>query len=389
MDTTVRRVEHLLLQFKTIADNPSETVKRWKSATNRKVVGCVGLHIPEEIISAGGMLPIVLLEKDGPIRHADAHVQNNMCWYIRSIADQALTGDLSFLDSLVILDSCHVIRMIGDSLRISAPQISRIDFLSFPVSLQIAAADKYLSDEMTSFLTRMEEVAGRSITEQDLSDAIRKHNDNRRLLQKLYCVRREKPGLLRAVDVGYIVKASMCMPKEEHSALLSQLLDALQERVPDPLNIGVPIVVSGSLCETCDDILQTLESSGATVVDDDLFVGSRYFSTLVDEEMRPREALSYAYFNQMSPCPTINRPDRSMGDHLAEMTTTAKAAGVVSIIVKYCEPHYYSYLMVHRKLRERLIPDYMVEKERDSASNGQIKTRVQAFLEAIEAGEAR
>ena len=389
MGNTETRFDGLMQRFAEAAADPLGSVSRWKAAHAGKAVGCVGLHVPEEIISAAGMLPVMLLEKDGPLAHADAHVQNNMCGYIRSIADQALAGQLSGLDSLVILDSCHVIRMIGDSLRHSADQVARIDFLYLPVSLQRSEANKYLGTEIAGFAERMAAVAGRPITEADLDRAIRMHNDNRRLLQRLYSLRRGKPGLIGAVQVATVVKASMCMPKDEHSAILAELLTALEQRTAPSLTGAVPIVVSGSLCESCDDILVALEKSGATIVDDDLFVGSRYFGTLVDESMPPLQALAQAYASQSAPCPTITRTERALGDYLGDMAERAKAAGVVSVVVKYCEPHYYSYLMLRRKLKQRSIPETMVEKERAGASEGQLRTRVQAFVESIETECAR
>lgn len=383
MNETRREFEQVMRQFEAYAADPLGCARRWKDSTNGKVVGCVGLHVPEEIVAAAGMLPVLLLEKQGPIVEANAHVQNFMCGYIRSFADQALTGDLDFLDSMVILDSCHVIRMIGDLLRHSAPQLSRIDFLYFPVSLQASGALNYLDSELVSFVKRMEEVAGRSISDEDLSEAIRRHNTNRRLFQSLYSLRRENPGIIDAVQVSNIVKSSMCMPKDEHSALLVELLQALESKRSERRRYSVPIVVSGCLCETCDEILASLEASGATVVDDDLYVGSRYFGTLIDETIPPLQGLANAYMNKIAPCPTVCNTDRNLGDYLAQMARNANAAGVINVIVKYCEAHFYSYLMLRRRLKDLGIPEYMVEKEHDASAEGQIKTRLQGFLEGL------
>ncbi len=386
MNHPTRDFDQIAGQFQAIAEHPLETARRWKTATNGKVVGCVGLHVPEEVISAAGMLPVLLLEKEGPIVEAMEHVQSNMCGYIRSVADDALTGELTFLDSLVILDSCHVIRMIGDSLRHSAPDVARIDFLSFPVSLQGAGVQPYLLGELASFARRMESVAGRPIDDASLRDAIRMHNANRRLLQRLYAMRRDHPGLISAVQVAAVVKASMCMPKDEHSLLLSELLESLDSRKHEPESTRVPIVVSGSLCESCDGILQALEDAGASIVDDDLFVGSRYFNTLVDETREGLAALASAYLGKAAPCPTITRTDHHLGAYLGAMVRQANAVAVVSIVVKYCEPHYYAYLMARRQLKALAVAEYMVEKEREAESEGQIKTRLRAFLETIETG---
>lgn len=382
-------LEQLLEPFEAIARDPLATARKWKEAHGGRVVACVGLHVPEEIISAAGMLPFLLLDRKGPVPHADARVQNYMCGYIRSVVDQALGGDLDFVDSLVVLDSCHVIRMLGDALRRADRRPPRIDFLSFPVSLQGKEWQGFLQRELAGFVRRVEEIAGRAVTDDDLCAAIRRHNVNRRLLERLYAFRRARPGALSAVQVAHVVAASMCMPKDHHSALLIPLLEHLEAGEQPTVDHRVPVIVSGSLCETCDDVLQSLEAAGAVVVDDDLFVGSRYFSTIVDEAGAPLQALGAAYAATSSPCPTVYAPGRRLGEHLSAVVRDADAAGVVSVIVKYCEPHYYAYLMLRRHLRDEAIPEYMIEKERDAASEGQIKTRLEAFLETLPTSETR
>lgn len=380
------RVRELLREFERAAGDPLAAVRAWKQETGGRAVACIGLHVPEEIISAAGMLPVLLLDRDGPLAHADGHVQNNMCGYIRSVADQALAGELACFDALAVLDSCHVIRMVGDSLRHSAPAAPRIEFLALPVALERKEAPAYLAGELASFLQRMEALAGRAVTGRDLSDAIRLHNACRQELQRLYQLRRERPGVLGAVQAATIVKAAMCMPKDRHRALLAQLNAELALAGP-AAPAGRPVLVSGSLCEGCDEILAALEESGATVVDDDLFVGSRYFATAVEEAGDPLAALASAYARNPVPCPTVHRPGADLGDYLDQRARAAGAQGVVSVVVKYCEPHYYAYLMLRRKLRQRALPEYMVEKERDAASLGQLRTRLQAFVEGLEVGE--
>jgi len=124
------------------------------------------------------------------------------------------------------------------------------------------------------------------------------------LLKQLYQIRREKPGVLSAVQVSNTVKASMLMDKEEHNALLEQLIGKLGA-VEVPKTNKVPLILTGSLCETCDEyVLKAVEEAGGEIVDDDLYVGSRYFATEVGKTLPPIEALASAYVNMVPPCPT-------------------------------------------------------------------------------------
>jgi len=196
-------------------------------------------------------------------------------------------------------------------------------------------------------------------------------------------LRRINPEILSAAQVADIIKASMAMPKEKHNALLEQVIEAL-EGAEIKSSEKVPVIISGSLCEACDEyILETLEEVGGIVVDDDLYVGSRYFATEVDEEKQPVIALASAYVNMVSPCPTRHNPGKKLADYLVEMVYRSKAKGIINVVVKYCEAHYYSYLILRRSLREYNIPECLIEAEHDFFSSAQVKTRLQSFIESI------
>ena len=63
-------------------------------------------------------------------------------------------------------------------------------------------------------------------------------------------------------------------------------------------------MISGSFCDIPEvDILDMVEDLGAIVVDDDLYVGRRYFQTLVNEQEEPLSALVRRYIEDV-PCPT-------------------------------------------------------------------------------------
>jgi len=377
-------MEKILTQFEVIATEPLKYARQWKEKTQGKVVGCMGLYVPEEIVHAAGMLPIVIFEKDEHILKAQKHVQNVMCGYIRSVVDQSLLGDFDFLDCLVAHDACHEMRMLLDVMKRNSKGLKRLEPLFFPVTLKKPHSWSYLIKELYSFISRMEEISGESISEEKLKNSIRLYNRHRQLLKEVYRLRRQKPGLLSAVQVSNIVKSSMSMPKEEHNILLEKLikdLDVIEVKKTDK----VPLVVSGSLCETCDSyVLEAIEEAGGIIVDDDLYVGSRYFVSEVDEDAPPIESLAYTYINMVSPCPTRYDPNNDLSDYLANMVKKSGAKGIVNIMVEYCEAHAYSYFKLHTKMKEKKIPEYIIKTEHEVKQKEQVKTRVQSFIENID-----
>ncbi len=384
MDKTIE-YEALLKKFKEIAENPKPVALEWQKRTGGKIVGVSGLDVPEPLIHAAGMLPVVLLEKDGPITEANAHVENHQCGYIRSIVDQAILGEYDYMECLILHDCCHIERMTGDALGMYTDYKVKVEFIYLPPALEYDMTKTYTEKEFQGLKARLEKISGNTITEETLLDSIRIFNEQRKALIALYDIRREYPGIISAVDVMNIVAAGMVMPREDHIVMLQQLLSYLEERKALSVSDKIPVVVHGSLCERCDAyVLETIENSGGVVVDDDLYVGGRYFNTLYREELGGMAALVDAYLHRVTPCPTRYEANRYYGDSLVEMMEKARAKVIVMVVVKYCEPHYYAYFSAFHTLRNKKIPQLLIETEHENEQAAQFKTRLQSCFESLE-----
>lgn len=216
-------------ELATVTGQPYyERLKKWKKDTAKKIIGCSGLHVPEEMIYALGMLPVVLFCGPEPITLGDRHWQAYMCSPVRGITDLACRGQLDFLDGMVIHDCCHEIRGSVDVLKLSAPNLHPvIKPMWFPKMLKRKQTKPRIIEELNIFREWLQQVAGQKMTAESLQRSIQVYNENRDLLIKLYDIRRSKPGILSAKQVQRIVLAGMQMPKEEHNELLKKLLAEL------------------------------------------------------------------------------------------------------------------------------------------------------------------
>ena len=377
------KLRNLLDEFGHIADHPEETALAWKEKTGGKVVGVGGLDIPEPLVHAAGMLPVVLLGNEEEVTLANAHVEMHQCGYIRSLVDLALKDKLAFCDELLFHDCCHIVRMLVDALHTYKEGIPKAKFAYFSPLLEYETAQRYTASEMEKLKDTLQEISGNTITDEKLSESIRLFNRIKKLLVRLYDIRREKPGILSGWDVTQTVAAGMVMPREDYAVKLEELVD-LVAALPAPETKGVPVVVHGSLCERCSrSVLEEIEACGGVIVDDDLYVGSKYFNTLYKEELAPMEALLDAYLHRVSPCPT-RYEERDPGDYLAEVYNRSGAKGIIMVVVKFCEAHDYLYFTAHRRFEQLGIPEMLVETVHEGAAEGQLKTRLQGFFEKLE-----
>ena len=377
------KLRNLLDEFGHIADHPEETALAWKEKTGGKVVGVGGLDIPEPLVHAAGMLPVVLLGNEEEVTLANAHVEMHQCGYIRSLVDLALKDKLAFCDELLFHDCCHIVRMLVDALHTYKEGIPKAKFAYFSPLLEYETAQRYTASEMEKLKDTLQAISGNTITDEKLSESIRLFNRIKKLLVRLYDIRREKPGILSGWDVTQTVAAGMVMPREDYAVKLEELVD-LVAALPAPETKGVPVVVHGSLCERCSrSVLEEIEACGGVIVDDDLYVGSKYFNTLYKEELAPMEALLDAYLHRVSPCPT-RYEERDPGDYLAEVYNRSGAKGIIMVVVKFCEAHDYLYFTAHRRFEQLGIPEMLVETVHEGAAEGQLKTRLQGFFEKLE-----
>lgn len=375
----------ILVFFRGIAKDPFGSLRARKASTGKKVIGCMPMQIPEEIIHAAGLLPVVIPEGDGAITAASKHIQYFFCGYARSVIDVVLKGKLDGLDGLVTQDTCHTMRPLFDIIEANHP-FPYMKRVFMPVALAKKQAKPFLLGELERFRASVADFVEKEIDDEALHKSIDIYNENRDLMKCLYDLRRQRPGLITLREMVDVTLAGMLMPKEDHSQLLKKLLEALAERKPpiSDVNNRVKLVLTGSLCEAPPaDLLELTEELGGVVVDDDLYTGSRYFLTRVPSLPNPIEALAEAYLHMAAPCPTRIYPQMKLGPYLVDRVRQAGANGLMIILVKYCEAHDYTYPHMRRHLDPAGIPYLMIKTEHETSSVEQMKTRLQAFFEII------
>lgn len=374
----------ILARLEQAAEHPLEAARDWKHSTGQRVVGSFPMHFPGELAHAAGCLPVILQEKHEPITVGHGALYPFYCGYTRSVVDQACKGGFEFLDAIMFGDHCVQLLGAADVVRAKLPD-TWVHFYQLISSMSDAWSLGRARETFASLRQGLEELTGAPIGDDAIRASIRVFNDNRALLRRLYDLRRDGRVRLSARQMQVAVQSSMVMDKATHSALLRELIADLEAR-GDKAARGVRVYLSGHFCQAPKtSVLDLIEDCGGVVVDDDLYHGTRYISTDVDEVGDPITALAQWYLarNLKVPCPTRVDQKADWETYLLNAMDRAQAQGMIVLMAKFCEPHMYYYPEIKEAFERRGVPHLLVETEHEMTMAEALRTRVESFLEIV------
>ena len=365
--------------FRDVLKDPAAVAKDWK-AKGGKVVGVRCLFVPEEIIRAAGMLPWPMYGTPEPVRLADAYFQSCSCEFARNVFDQALEGKLDFLDCVALSNTCDAIRRLYD-MWARYIESSPVIMINNPQKLMTEKNREFFLEELKLFRQRIEEASGEKVTDEKLGSAIELYNETRALLRELYLLRKQDPPPLTGVEAFEAAMAATIMPKDMANPLLKELIVELGGR-KGPDDYDARILVTGSIIDN-PSLISMIEEEGGMVVADDLCTTSKYFWYTIEADRGedPMEAI-YRYLNRRPLCACM-QPVEARMDFLKELVDEFKVDAVIDFNLKYCHSFMYEAPLLKRELEARDISTTVLEIGHDMSGHGQLRTRIQAFIEML------
>ena len=373
-------------QIENIYDRRGEHARKLHEA-GEKVIGYFCCFVPDEIITALGMVPYRIQgSQSEPIDEADVLLEPMACPFARSCFNMALKGEYEFLDGFVAPHSCDTVERLYHIWRTNKP--SPFNHLINVPHMLGPSSDEFFKNELLYFTRRLEEFAGRKLEIDKLKEAIRLYNRRRALLRELYGLRRESPPRISGVEITKALVAGMGIPAAEHVDLISGLIEEVKKR-PAAAPDGLPrIFLWGN---EIDDIsfIKLVEECGAHVVMDDLCTGSRFFWQDVEETEDPFDGLVRRYLDIH--CPRTLKPQAGAREEDLEnrfgyihgFMKEWQAAAAIFYIVRYCDTCELEGPDLKEYLNGLDLPVLMIEDDYSTSTMGQLRTRIQAFLEMI------
>ena len=360
-------------------------VDRYKTAREmaggRKIAGYMCSYAPQELLHAAGYVPVRVMGRLQATPRADALMQSFICSFARSTFDAGLSGEFDFLDIMLFAHTCDTMQNLADLWQGNCPRMKTI-ITSLPNLHSGAAAFTYFRKELDRVRSCIEEVSG-PISDAALLESIRLYDRHRDMMKAIHALRCDHPDLMTGAQMMAVLLSSFLIPREDHLTLVSDLYEKLKDISPAP-SLGRPrVVVGGSVCQITD-FIAAIEAAGCIVADDDLCMGTRSYLLPQSGGEDPMDMLAQTYLAR-NPCPAIYKPDFDPAVLMLERVRKINADGVVFLITKFCDPFAFDYPHVNEQLEKAGIPSLMLEIEQHLPVPEQLRTRVEAFVEVLQA----
>jgi benzoyl-CoA reductase subunit C len=339
---------------------------------------------PAELIHAAGMLPLSLLGGGTSVEltHADARFQSFVCSIAKSTLELGFQGLVKGVDGFVFSNICDVARNLASIYQRNFPDVF-VEYLHLPQNSTSPAVAGYAAAELRRLGARFEEAFGLPVTAASLAKSIETYNELRARIRALYALRIARPQQLSTTELYVAMRAATVSPPEQSVAWLDELLDGLPRRESRPRD-RLRVVVEGAFCEQPPlGLLEVLEEAGCYVVEDDLLLGWRWFTSDVSTGGDPFERLGAAYVNQAVPSSTRHEGRQHRSEGLIEKVRRAKADAVVFMPAKFCEPALFDYVLMKQGLERAGIPHLLVEFEEKMWTFERTRNEIETFVESM------
>jgi benzoyl-CoA reductase/2-hydroxyglutaryl-CoA dehydratase subunit BcrC/BadD/HgdB len=373
-ETSLTRI---LEEFKTIASCEYQEIVS-HLPKDRVPIGFFCPYVPEEIIQAANALPFRLMGMPIKMSRVQAHLPPNCCHLVKSSLESLLQGKLDFLKGIIFSHTCDTMQGLADIWALQR-RIPLQFNLMMPSRLNSELSRTFLKAEIERFKDFLETHFGK-ITLENLKTSIKLFNCIREKIGEIYKRRHKGTTQLSGSDFAQIIRAGYRMDRLRYLELLEALLDALPENTDRNKDL-IPIYLAGNMTHS-DSYFSLIEEAGAIIVQDDLCSGTRFLRLMVPEDTDPIEGLTNRYLTSFM-CPTQHKRAHAHIETLLEEVQKSSAKGVIFLLYKYCETHYFDYPDLKSALESKGIPTLLLEVEDPSYAREQLKIRIQAFVEML------
>ena len=388
-----------LIYFENLLQNANNELVRQAQEQGRICVGYTCENVPEPLLNLPGVFSARLRAPNtGSTEIGTYYLTNFLCEYSRSLLERAVEGGYNFLDAMITPDGCTMMNRCVENMELlNAVAADKekffYEYMEIPMKSDDNGLNLYVLQCRNHILKPLHERYGIDVSDAAIRQAVADHNRICSLIRAIGEYRKGARPAITGYEFHVLTLATYVAPKDLLIEKLEETLAELRTREPmDESEIRARVLVVGSEVDDTD-FIKLVEDAGAYVCADRFCYGSlpgRDPIVLSEDE----DALTQICRVYMQRCQCPRMMDTpTMNGRRAYVDALAAEYGADGIIyqqMKFCDPWAYERMLGSHILHtEYGRPVLSVDRPYTIGSSGQMRTRVQAFVESIEIKKIR
>jgi len=371
-----------LVFFEELLASPKNTLVEKAVKDGRIPIAYNCYTAPEALLSVGKAFPVRLrAPQTTSTELATFYMSPFTCSYSRSLLEAALDDQYDFMQGMVFSACCVQIQRTAHNYKLQKLKGDE-KFVHYLVDVPRKVFDGNIPAmvaELKKLAGLMADTYGIDMSEANIRKAIKEQNEFNQLLQEISDFRKLDNPKITGSEWHTVYTACKTAPQDMMIEPLKKLKTALAKRAG--ADAKARIMVMGSICDN-PAYIELIESQDCIVVADRFCFGS-----LPGMEMIPEEGDVFTnlalYALETNECPRMMEKMEFRAERAEHYLKEFKADGIIFETLKFCDVWGYEKLKTLKILEDKGIPCVRIEREYALSGEGQMKTRVQAFIESI------
>lgn len=387
----MKDLKHLIYFENLLQDSNNDLVRQAKEA-GQIAIGSVCYQIPEIILNLPGCFSSRMRAPNTTSMEMGTYYMTSLtCEYCRAMLERALEGNYKFFDCMFEPASCSQLADCMENmeeLKIGSGEKFFIQHVDTPMKDDENGVSHMTKMSRVRVLDKLNEVFGIDTSDEAIRKSVEIHNEVCRLITEMGQYRKLEKPTITGYEFAVFTLVSYCCPKELILPYLRETVEELKVRVADEKTpYRVRVLVAGS---EIDDpgFIKLIEDVGAYVAVDRFCFGSfpgRQELILNDDEDLLTQICRQNVLECQ--CPRYMNTSKINGrkEYLAKLAREYKADGIIFQQMNFC--NFWGYERAganHIMTQEYNWPVLSVDRPYVVGNSGQLRTRIQAFVERIE-----
>ena len=389
----MKDLKHLIF-FEDLLQNADNALIRQAQSQGRVCVAYVCENTPEPLLNLPGAFSARLrAPRTGSMEMATYYMTSFLCEYSRALLERAIEGGYNFADAIITPDGCSMMNRCVENMELlktmgKDKEHFFYEYMEIPMKADDNGLELYVLQCRNHILKPLHDNYGIDISDAAIRQAVKEHNRICELIRAIGEYRKGEHPRITGYEFAVLTLCSYVCPKDLILEKLEETLEELKTREPDEKSAyrARVLVVGSEIDDT--DFIKLVEDSGAYVCADRYCYGSLPGRNPIElnEDEDALTQICRIYMNR-GQCPRFMNTEKmnARRAYVDQLAREYEADGIIYEQMKFCDPWAYEKMLGSHILRSDYgYPVLAVDRPYSIASVGQMRTRVQAFVESVE-----